>query len=869
VRDAENQLIQLKQPLPALGIVERPFVTNSAQDDANRPTRIVRSSNGVDESNRQPVSSSKAVGMQTMLRDFRYAARQLRKSPGFTLTAVLTLALGIGATAAIFSCVYGLLLKSLPFADADRIVALSETHPQIKGGVEATYPDYQDWRAQQKSFTQVAAYSTLNPNTVSLVMEGHSEQVHRVLVSGNFFSLLGVSPIVGRMIDENDDNSGRDHVAVLSATALQRYFGKDPAVSGRSVALNGTSYTIIGVLPAGAAFPADGEFWLPLSLLDQPTKVSRVWHSVKVLGRLRPGVPLSQAKVDMLTIAQRLAETYPATNRNVAVVLAPLRDQLVGTLRPALLSLLGAVVLVLLVACVNVANLLLVRATAHQREVAIRRALGADRMRLFSQFLSQTLILCLVGGALGIALAAGALPLLRVALAHTDGLDPAMISSISLSVPVLLFALGVCTFTALLFGMLPAFKTPARLTETLRSGDRGSSDQHQRSRGALVAAEIAIAVVVVFLSTLVIRSFEKLLAVDPGFRTDHLLSVEVTLPEPRYGDSSPVTNHFFEQVLDKIAQSPGVVSAGTTTIVPLKPSQVMTRFLVEGAPPLAPGAFPLAQIRYVSPDFFRTMGLGVRQGRVFERQDIENNSNFVVVNEAFAQRYLDGRYPIGANILLGVMSPQPQKNPVVGVVANARDLGTDAEPQPEIYSPGFGLHEVLLVRSTTDPQSIVPIVRDAVRTFDAAQPVYHVQTADALLSDTMARQRMTAALLGIFAFVALMLAAIGIYGVLSYSVAQRTREIGVRIAVGANRADILHLVLRQAGSFTALGIVIGLAVALTSARMINGLLFHTSTVDPPSISIAIGALVLVSALAIILPATRAASVSPTEALRAE
>jgi predicted permease len=375
--------------------------------------------------------------MQILLRDLRYALRQLRKSPGFTVTAVLTLALGVGATTAIFSCVYGLLLKSLPFRDASSIVALSETYPQLQSGIEATYPDYEDWKAQQSSFSQIAAYSTLNPDTVSLVMDGHSEQVHRVIVSGNFFSLLGISPLIGRMINEQDDTPANDHVAVLSASAWDRYFGRDPGVVGRNVDLNGTSYTIVGVLPPGAAYPTEGEVWLPLSLLDHDTRVSHVWHSVNVLGRLRPGIGLPRAKADMQTVAARLAAAYPATNRNCSVLLKPLREQLVGRLRPAILSLLGAVVLVLLIACANVANLLMVRATAKRREVAVRQALGADRIRLFSQFLAQTLVLCLLGGALGILLAAGALPLLRLALAHAAGLGRSTIESISLSIPVL------------------------------------------------------------------------------------------------------------------------------------------------------------------------------------------------------------------------------------------------------------------------------------------------------------------------------------------------------------------------------------------------------------------------------------------------
>ncbi|RSL17252.1 putative permease [Edaphobacter aggregans] len=806
--------------------------------------------------------------MRVFLQDIRYAVRQLRKSPGFTVTAVLTLALGIGATTAIFSTVYGLLLKSLPFTDAERIVALGETHPQVKGGTEATYPDYQDWRAQQKTFAQIGAYSTLNPNTISLTMDGRSEQVHRVLASGNFFSVLGLSAQIGRMINEHDDVSGNNHVAVLSSDAWQRYFSGDPSVVGSNVDLNGASYTIVGVLPAGAAYPAEGEVWLPLSLLDQPTQASRVWHSVNVLGRLRPGVGLQEARADMETVAGRLAAAYPATNRNEGVLLAPLREQLVGSLRPALLSLLGAVVLVLLIACANVANLLMVRAAANRREIAVRQALGASRGRLFSQFLAQTLVLCLLGGALGTLLAACALPLLRLALSHAAGLDLSMIHSVSLSVPVLLFTLGICTFTALLFGLLPLMRRASNLTEALHPGDRGSTGAKSWSRGALVAGEIAVAVVVLFLSTLVIRSFQKLLAVDTGFRTDHLLSAEITLPEPQYPQGGPEANRFYERVLEKVALSPSVRSAASINVLPLKPSQVMTRFLIEGAPAPAPGAFPLAQIRYVSPDFFKTMGIGLKEGRVFEQKDIDQ-PNFFVVNEAFAQRYLAGRDPLGAKVIVGVLSANPSKVPVVGVVANAHDQGMDTEALPEIYAPGFGPHAVLLVRSAVDPEGMVSVVKNAVHGLDPKLPIYHVLTLDGLLSDSVARQRMTAELLGLFAFVALALAAIGIYGVLSYMVVQRTREIGVRMAVGADREDILRLVLGQAGRFAAVGIVAGLAVALAGARLINGLLFHTSTIDPLSVSITIAGLALIAAVAVSVPASRAASVDPTEALRAE
>src|SRR3569833_2038119 len=403
--------------------------------------------------------------MQTLLRDLRYALRQVRRAPGFAATVVLTLALGIGATTAIFSCVYGLMLKSLPFRDEKSIVTLAEINSGVKGGIEATYPDYLDWRTQQNSFDQVAAYSVINPPTVSLLINGRPEQLRRVLASGNFFSLLGVSPLAGRLFDQQDDNPGRDHVAVLSASAWATYFGRDPGAIGRSVSLNGTSYTVIGILPQNASFPADGEVWLPLSLLDQPTQQSRVWHSVRVLGRLRAEVTLPAARADMQTIAQRIAAAWPATNRNETVELTPLHASLVGSLRPAMFCLMGAVVLVLLVACVNVANLLLVRATENRRETAVRQALGAARLRVFRQFLVQTLLLTIFGGVLGVLLAAVALPLLRVDLAHTEGVDPALLQSISLNVPVLLFTLAICTVTAFLFGLLPAARTSRPLLD--------------------------------------------------------------------------------------------------------------------------------------------------------------------------------------------------------------------------------------------------------------------------------------------------------------------------------------------------------------------------------------------------------------------
>jgi predicted permease len=814
-----------------------------------------------------------ALTLESIGMDLRYAFRRLTKSPGFAVTAILTFALGIGATTAIFSATYALLLRSLPFQHADRIIGIHETHPQIVGGAEVNFLDYQDWCRQQTSFEKMAAYSVAGSeagsDTMSLVMGDHGEQVHTVLASSNLFSLLGVAPLMGRTFVEQNDTSNANHVVVLSAEAWQRYFGGDHGIVGRTIDLNGGSYTVIGVLPPGAAYPTAGEFWMPLSLMDKDSQTRRVGHTLDVLGRLKPGADLAGARADMQTIAARLAQAFPATNRNIGVLLTPLREQLVRSLRPAILTLLGCVVLVLCIACANVANLLVVRAAAHARETAVRQALGASRLRLLSQYLSETLILCLLGGLLGTGLAALTLPLLRVAFTHTAGADPSLIQSIELNVPVLLMASGICLCVAFLFASLPMRKKPNRLADSLRPGDRGGTERRNWSNRALISTEIAIAIVVLFLGTLLIRSFQKLIRVDPGFRTDHLLSIEITLPQPRYQYGTPATNHFYESLIDKLKQSPGIVSAGTTIALPFQASHAMTRFLIAGEPGRAPGALPMEQVRQVSPEFFEAMGLRLEQGRVFERKDVENSSNLIIINHAFARRYLSGKNPLTSSILMNVLSPHPVKMPVIGVVSDAHDLGVGTEAEPVLYFPGFDVHAVLLIRTNTDPMSVVSEVRKAVRYLDPTQPIYHVETIDEVLSDSLARQRMVAVLLGIFALLALTLAAIGIYGVIAYSVSRRTREIGVRMAVGSSRANILLLMLRDAASFTGVGVLAGLIAAFAGAHLVSTLLFETSSADPVSICVAVSALLVIALLAAILPASRAASINPVEALRSE
>ncbi len=811
---------------------------------------------------------------------FQYAARQLRQSPAFTLTAILTLALGIGATAAIFSAVYALLLKSLPYADADRLIAIASTHPQVPGALEATFPDYQDWTRQQSSFTELAAYSVINPTTVSVIANGHPQQLHQVLASGNFFSLLGVQPLLGRNLTPSDDTPASAPVAILSHSAWQQYFGADPNVLNHPVDINGSAITIIGILPAGAAYPVEGEIFLPLSRLDPATRTSRVWHSVRVIGRLRPGTSLTKARTDISNIAARLAAQYPATNHNVAATLTPLREQLVGAIRPAIITLLVAVLLVLFIACANVANLLLVRAASQRRSIAVRRALGASQSQLFTQSLAQTLLLSLLGGALGLVLAAAFIPLLRTALAHittsasaagSTTIAPSLLDSVSLNLPVLAAAFLICTLTAILFSLLPALHRTPDLVVALRP--TGSESNSSPRRTLLVAGEIAIAVSVLFLGSLLLRSYQKLAAINPGFATDHLLTAEITLPTPRYGDSDPATNRFYEQLINTLSSSPAVLRAATTNQTPLQPSQVMTRLLIEGTPAAAPGVFPVAQMRFVSPSYFDTLGLRLLNGRPFTREDTTSDVNHLIVNQAFADRFLQNRNPVGATVLLGVLTPHPDKCPVVGVVENARDLGVATPPQPEIYFAGYGTHAVLLIRSRVEATTLIPTLREAVSTLDPSQPIYKLATADNLLSDSLARWRLTALLLSLFSAVALLLAAIGIYGVLSVSVAQRTREIGVRMAIGATRGNVLRLILGQASRFTAIGLITGLAISILSARLLStqltGLLFETRIADPISIALTLAALTLIATIASILPAHRASKTNPAETLRAE
>jgi len=813
-----------------------------------------------------PTSSS---WLADLLHDLRYAVRLQRKNPGFTIVAVIALALGIGANTAIFSVVNTVLLRPLPYKDPERLVMVWED--ASRHGYPRDTPaaaNYVDWRDQNQVFESMAAIADTSFN---LTGAGDPERLEGRRVSANLFPLLGVDPQIGRVFTAAEDQPGAQRVVLLSYALWQRRFGGDPNIVGRALTLNGESHVVVGVMPARFQLPSsDDQAWVPIAFTQQETG-NRGRHYLQVLARLKPGVSLTQAQSEMSTIAARLQQQYPQFNTELGAAVQPLQEHLVGDIKPALLILLGAVGLVLLIACANVANLLLARAAVRQKEIAVRVALGARRWRLIRQFLTESVLLSTLGGLVGLAIAYGGLVLLKAFIPE----NISQAREISIDLKVLGFTFLVSVVTGVVFGLAPAVQA-ARFNQidTLKEGgrDAATGGGGKVLRGLLVTAEVAISLVLLIGAGLLINSFLRLRNVDPGFRTDNLLTMKIVLPQPKYAEIER-RSAFYTGLIQRVQSLAGVRSAAVTTNLPLYRQGNSIGISIEGQPAPPPGQERIVVTRIISPGYFDTMGIPLLRGRQLTDQDTETTPNAVVISETMARRYWPGEDAIGKRIAAGrVRSPEDWIQ-VVGVVKDVRQFELTAEPRPQMYlsyrQAGFFDPRDLVVKTDVDPSSLAATVRKAVWEIDKDQPVSNIQTMEEILADSIARQRFSMLLLAIFAAVALVLAGVGIYGVMSYSVAQRTHEIGIRMALGAQTGAVLKLAVGYGMKLVIAGIVIGLISAFALTRVMSTLLFGVTATDPATFTLISLLLIAVAALASYVPARRAARVNPIIALRYE
>lgn len=816
--------------------------------------------------------------METLFQDIRYGARVLARNKGFTAVAVLTLALGIGANTAIFSVVNELLLRALPYRDADRVVMLWEVTPKGRHQNTISRKNFLGWREQSKSFETLAAFSD---QRVNLTGAGDPEEVPMQIASSGLFNVLGVDAVVGRTFTKDDIQPGASRVAVLGYGLWQRKFGGDRGVVGKPITLNGVPYTVVGVVPSnfqwhirsrsGTGKPA--ELWTLLTMPASQDDTGGAWHGrfLSVVGRLKPGVSIEQADAELKTIEARLGEDEPKYSKGYSAEVIPVREQLVGNVRPALWLLLGAVGFVLLIACANVANLLLARAASREKEIALRTALGAGRVRIVRQLLTESVLLAFTGGACGLALAWWGIQAL-VAISPRDLVN---LQGVGLNLTVLGWTLAVVVLTGILFGLVPALEaTRLDLNDTLKEGGKGAGGQSARSRamrGALVVAEVALALVLLVSAGLLVKSFARLRDIDTGFRQENVLTMVVRLPEAKYSQDPQVIG-FFNQALERVRAIPGVRSAGIVNYLPLYGGLgSSTGFLIEGRPEPPPGEGPSSNVRVSDASYFGTIGIPVLRGRSFTEVEDAQARHVVVISESFAQKYFPGEDPVGKRIAVH-MFDKPNPTEIVGVVGDVRyDSLTDAA-EPTVYFPLPELtysFMTLVIHADGDPAQLTPAVRREISGIDPDQPVSDVRTMNQVMAETVGRARFSTLLFGLFAGLATLLAAVGIFGVMNYSVTLRTREIGLRMALGAQPARVLMLVLKQGLLLTLVGIGIGLAVALALTRVMSSLLFGVDATDPATFAAIVPLLTAVSLLACYIPARRATRIDPLVALRYE
>ncbi len=804
--------------------------------------------------------------MQTLWQDLRYGVRMLVKKPAFTLIAVITLALGIGANTAIFSVVNSVLLRPLAFNEPDRLARLYEEnrgHNFFRQSVSA--PNFQDWKNQSQFFEHLAAYYNQSANLTGF---DEPERVSLAAVSADFFKALKVEPVMGRAFSPEEYKPGGPRLVVLSYSFWQRRFGADTNILGKTLTLEGNSFTIIGVMSREAQWPAAAQFWTPLRL-DFAT-AGRRSQFLSVIGRLKPGVSLSQARAEMGSIAERLAREYPEQNSGWSVAMVPVTELIVGSIRPALLTLLGAVGFVLLIACANVANLLLARNASREREVAIRAAHGASRWRLIRQHLTESALLAVAGAALGLLLAAWATDTL---VALSAGIPRA--EEIGIDRRALGFTLAISLLTGLVFGLLPALQiSRPNLNESLKEGGRGSSGfSRHRLRSLLVISEVALSLMLLVGAGLMIKSFRQLRAVDPGFDPERVLSMRLSLSRARYTQPAQQAA-FCEQLTGRLATMPGVESVAAIAMRPFIDGYWSNSFVIEGRPPLPGGQFIAADNNRATPDYFRAMSIPLRKGRAFTQQDSAQSPPVVIISETMANRFWPNEDPIGQRLTVHDGGPNPRQ--IVGIVGDIKHDGLEATViRPAMYMP-FAQSPTqsltLIVRGAGDVASLTAAGRSRVRELDKDMPIDNVIMLSQLVSDSVAQERFSTLLLSIFAAVALLLALVGIYGVMSYTVEQRAHEIGIRLALGARGPDVLRLVVGHGMRLAGAGVAIGLAAALAMAKLItgfSGLLHGVKATDPATFALISLLLLAVALMACLIPARRAMKVDPMVSLKYE
>jgi putative ABC transport system permease protein len=809
--------------------------------------------------------------MFTLARDFRYALVGLKNNPGFTAVAVLTLALGIGANSAMFSIVNAVLLRPLPYRDPQSLVLLSEHWPQFPR-LSLSYLNYQDWRDQSHSFSAVGA---VRNNVMTMTGNGEAGRLPSQNVTANLFDLLGIKPEVGRVFSAAEDKPGAPPVALISHSLWVQRFSSSPGVVDRTITLDGESYSIIGVMPAGVEILQQAaDVVLPFEPWARTLPDDRSWHpGILPIARLKPGVSLEQARSEMAVIAKRLAMQYPETNTNVSSLVDSMQDQVVANARPALLVLAGAVGVVLLIACANAANLLLVRATGRRREMALRAALGARRSDIVRQLLVESILVSIVGAAVGLLLAWAAMPLfMRLA-----GSSLPRSKDVSIDVSVLGFTALIALLTGILFGLAPvrhAWRVDLR--ETLSETNRGGSVAAVlRTRAALVVFEIALAMLLLVGAGLLFKSFERLSQVSPGFSTDHILIANIVRSPTAYRDPN-VRLGFFDRMFEQVSALPGVRSTGAVSFLPVSGTGSALHFNIQGRPPRSPEEYTISSYRVVSAGYLKTLRVPLITGRWIEDRDREGTPPVVVVNSSFARTYFPNQSPIGQHIQLGA-APDPSVPwmEIVGITADVKQ-SLASESSSEMYVPYRQADQVLpvfalsiVVRTVGDPSGQANSLRAVVHSIDANQPVTGIRTMEENVADSISEPRFRTVLLAVFAGIALVLAAVGIFGVMAYSVAQRTRELGLRMALGASRGRVLQLVMAHGVRLTLVGVAFGLAATFLLTRYVSSLLFNVPSYDLMTMLGVVAALVMISLCACYIPARRATLVDPIVALREE